>query len=310
VNNTNNDCTPYFLTADHCGYEASTSDLNYWVFYFNYEATSCSGTSPQYSNHTVTGCTLVACDTYGSTNTGSDFYLVKFKNNVPTSYNPYYNGWSRSTNVSNSGVGIHHPNGDIKKISTYQNTLSSGYTTHWSVSWVATANGHGVTEGGSSGSPLFNSNGRIIGTLTGGSSDCDATDQADYYGKFSYHWASNGSTSNKQLKPWLDPINSNPTEINGRGACGTDINTYIISQNNIDIYPNPATDYINIQLENSNVNSFILNIYDILGNLILNESVNNFQNVYILNISNYNRGTYILNIITDKDSYSLPFIVQ
>ncbi|HPB19550.1 MAG TPA: T9SS type A sorting domain-containing protein, partial [Bacteroidales bacterium] len=77
-----------------------------------------------------------------------------------------------------------------------------------------------------------------------------------------------------------------------------------------DIYPNPATDYINIQLENSNVNSFILNIYDILGNLILNESVNNFQNVYILNISNYNRGTYILNIITDKDSYSLPFIVQ
>ncbi|HRS69141.1 MAG TPA: T9SS type A sorting domain-containing protein, partial [Bacteroidales bacterium] len=310
VNNTNNDCTPYFLTADHCGYESSTSDLNYWVFYFNYEATSCSGTSPQYSNHTVTGCTLVACDTYGSTNTGSDFYLVKFKNNVPTSYNPYYNGWSRSTNVSNSGVGIHHPNGDIKKISTYQNTLSSGYTTHWSVRWVATANGHGVTEGGSSGSPLFNSNGRIIGTLTGGSSDCDATDQADYYGKFSYHWASNGSTSNKQLKPWLDPINSNPTEINGRGACGTDINTYIISQNNIDIYPNPATDYINIQLENSNVNSFILNIYDILGNLILNESVNNFQNVYILNISNYNRGTYILNIITDKDSYSLPFIVQ
>jgi len=284
--------------------------LNYWVFYFNYEATSCSGTSPQYSNHTVTGCTLVACDTYGSTNTGSDFYLVKFKNNVPASYNPYYNGWSRSTSVSNSGVCIHHPNGDIKKISTYQNTLSSGYTTHWSVRWVATANGHGVTEGGSSGSPLFNSNGKIIGTLTGGGSDCDATDQADYYGKFSYHWASNGSTSNKQLKPWLDPINSNPTEINGRGACGTDINTYIISQNNIDIYPNPATDYINIQLENSNVNSFILNIYDILGNLILNESVNNFQNVYILNISNYNRGTYILNIITDKDSYSLPFIVQ
>ncbi|OQC42704.1 MAG: hypothetical protein BWX61_01360 [Bacteroidetes bacterium ADurb.Bin035] len=53
-----------------------------------------------------------------------------------------------------------------------------------------------------------------------------------------------------------------------------------------------------------------MNIYDILGNLILNESVNNFQNVYTLNVSNYNKGTYILNIITDKDSFSLPFIVQ
>ncbi|MGB3902499.1 MAG: T9SS type A sorting domain-containing protein, partial [Bacteroidales bacterium] len=310
VNNTNNDCTPYFLTADHCGYESSTSDLNYWVFYFNYEATTCAGTFPQFSNHSVTGCTLVASDNFGATEIGSDFYLVKLKYNVPASYNPYYNGWSRSTNVSNSGVGIHHPNGDIKKISTYQNTLSSGYTTHWSVRWVATANGHGVTEGGSSGSPLFNSNGKIIGTLTGGSSDCSATDQPDYYGKFSYHWASNGSTSDKQLKPWLDPNNSNPIEINGRGICGTDIDSYIISQTNINLYPNPATEYINIILENSDINSFILNVYDILGNLIINEKINNYQNVYTLNIANYNRGTYILNIITDKDSFSLPFIIQ
>lgn len=310
VNNTNSDCTPYFLTADHCGYESSTSDLNYWVFYFNYEATTCSGTSPQFSNHTVTGCTFVASDNFGATEIGSDFYLVKLKYNVPASYNPYYNGWSRSTNVSNSGVGIHHPNGDIKKISTYQNILSSEFSTHWSVRWVATANGHGVTEGGSSGSPLFNSNGKIIGTLTGGSSDCSATDQPDYYGKFSYHWASNGSTSDKQLKPWLDPNNSNPIEINGRGICGTDIDSYIISQTNINLYPNPATEYINIILENSDINSFILNVYDILGNLIINEKINNYQNVYTLNIANYNRGTYILNIITDKDSFSLPFIIQ
>ncbi|MDI6832600.1 MAG: T9SS type A sorting domain-containing protein, partial [Bacteroidales bacterium] len=121
---------------------------------------------------------------------------------------------------------------------------------------------------------------------------------------------SNGSTSDKQLKPWLDPNNTSPTELNGRGACGTDINNYIISQTNIDLYPNPATDYINIILEKSNINSFILNVYDILGNLIVNESINDYQNVYTLNIVNYNRGTYILNIITDKDSFSLPFIVQ
>jgi hypothetical protein len=310
VNNTNNDCTPYFLTADHCGYESSTTELNYWIFYFNYEATTCTGTFPQFTNHTVSGCTFVASDNYGATNQGSDFYLVKFKNNVPATYNPYYNGWSRLTSISPSGVGIHHPNGDIKKISTYQNTLSSGYTTHWSVKWVATTNGHGVTEGGSSGSPLFNNNGKIIGTLTGGGSACNATDQSDYYGKFSYHWASNGTTPDKQLKPWLDPNNSNPLEINGRGICGTDIDSYIISLTNINLYPNPATDYINIIIEDSNINSFILNVYDILGNLIINEKINDYQNVYTLNIANYNRGTYILNIITDKDSFSLPFIVQ
>ena len=214
------------------------------------------------------------------------------------------------TGVQTCALPIYHPNGDIKKISTYQNTLSLGYSTHWSVRWVETDNGYGVTEGGSSGSPLFNNNGKIIGTLTGGGSDCSATDQRDYYGKFSYHWASNGTTSDKQLKPWLDPNNTNPTEINGRGACGSDIDSYIISQTNINLYPNPATDYINIILEDSNINSFMLNVYDILGNLIINEKINDYQTVYTLNIANYNKGTYILNIITDKDSFSLPFIIQ
>jgi hypothetical protein len=310
VNNTASDCTPYFLTADHCGYESSTSDLNYWVFYFNYEATTCSGTTPQYSNHTITGCTLISHDTYGATNTGSDFYLVKFKTNVPASYNPYFNGWTRSTTVSPSGVGIHHPNGDIKKISTYQNTLTAGYSTHWTVKWVATDNGHGITEGGSSGSPLFNNNGKLIGTLTGGSSDCSSTDLSDYYGKFSYHWSSNGTTSDKQLKPWLDPNNSNPTEINGRGACATDVNTYNILKSSINIYPNPASSYLNISLENADINSFILNIFDILGNLIISENITNYSGIYTLNISSIENGTYILNIITNNDTFTLPFIVQ
>ncbi|NLA24738.1 MAG: PKD domain-containing protein, partial [Bacteroidales bacterium] len=76
----------------------------------------------------------------------------------------------------------------------------------------------GVTEGGSSGSPLFSNNKLIVGTLTGGSSDCGlpAQNQSDLYGKFDYHWESNGGADNVRLKPWLDPNNTGATILQGR----------------------------------------------------------------------------------------------
>ncbi|MDZ7845751.1 MAG: hypothetical protein U5L96_02660 [Owenweeksia sp.] len=52
--------------------------------------------------------------------------------------------------------------------------------------WAATANGHGVTEGGSSGCPLLDADGLIRGVLTGGLATCVANTDPDYYGKFSY----------------------------------------------------------------------------------------------------------------------------
>lgn len=221
VNNTLEDGTPYFLTADHCGGTASASDRNQWIFYFNYESAGCSnpGSSPAYNSKT--GATLKA---RGDIDGGSDFQLVQLNSSVPSYYNVYYNGWDRSGSSSSSGVGIHHPSGDIKKISTYNSTLTSStwngsgyvgaYNAHWRTSWISTANGYGVTEGGSSGSPIFNSSGRVLGTLTGGSTSCNDP-YWDYYGKFSYHWQSNGSSSSVRLKPWLDPNNSGVTYLDG-----------------------------------------------------------------------------------------------
>lgn len=220
INNTLQDFTPYFLTADHCGVNSTTSDYSQWVFYFNYEAISCSNPSTSPSYVSMTGCTKVANGGNQGTS-GSDFRLLLFNTNVPLSYNVYFNGWDRASSASTGGVGIHHPAGDIKKISTYTSTLTtsswngSGYSSHWKVYWASTTNGHGVTEGGSSGSPLFNNQGLIVGTLTGGSSYCSSPNNPDYYGKFSYHWESNGSTAAVHLKEWLDPNNSGVTSLSG-----------------------------------------------------------------------------------------------
>jgi len=225
INNTSGDFTPYILTADHCafysGQYVTAQDLRQWIFYFNYEAPGCDTPLREPTYRSMTGATLVAHG--GNTGTtGSDFYLVLMDQKVPGTYDPYFNGWNRDNVVSDGGVCIQHPEGDIKKISTYDTpTVSSewngnGLQSHWRVQWQATAHGHGVTEGGSSGSPLFNQAGLIIGTLTGGESSCDNPNGHDYFGKFYWHWQSNGTTAATHLSDWLDPAATGEHQLPGR----------------------------------------------------------------------------------------------
>ena len=227
INNTSQDCKPYFLTALHCGVSATTANMTQWKFYFKYEAPSCTNpsTAGTLDDYFITGCIRIADSGDNGGDSGSDFLLVKLGSSTneattitnlkSANFSAYWNGWNANTTATTGGVGIHHPAGDIKKISTFSgSTISAGWngnglSSHWRQSWSSNSNGHGVTEGGSSGSPLFNnSQGYIIGTLTGGSSSCNSPTSQDYYGKMSYHWTSNGTTNAERLKPWLDPTNS------------------------------------------------------------------------------------------------------
>ncbi len=221
INNTAHDGTPYFLTAGHCGDEADTEDHLYWQFYFNFERPGCSNQgTPEYNM--ITGCSLLAS---AGITSASDFRLLLLNQTPPKHWLPYYNGWSRLDEPAQSGAGIHHPAGDAKKISTFTNELNSTTPTiseqqmapnsAWQLNWLPTDNGHGVVEGGSSGSPLFNEYGLIVGTLTGGSSSCTNPYTPDYYGKFSYHWDKNGVVDVRQLVPFLDPLETGETEIPG-----------------------------------------------------------------------------------------------
>lgn len=226
VNNTSYDFLPYVFTADHCarnnsGQYSTESDLNQWMFYFNYESETCENPSDEPSYVSTTGASLKANVGGGSVQMGSDFCLVLLNDEIPPAVRPYYNGWSHIDVPSPSGVGIHHPSGDIKKISTYTNPLITAswnsYTPnmYWEMRWSPTQNGHGVTEGGSSGSPLFSNDGYIVGQLTGGQASCANPNAPDYYGKFAVSWESNGTTPDRQLKPWLDPANTGVQTLRG-----------------------------------------------------------------------------------------------
>lgn len=250
VNNTLNDGKPYVLTADHCYSNPAT-----WIFRFNWQSADCNNPASSPTFESLSGAVLRARAT------ASDFCLVEITgglqgNSVPLSYNPYFSGWDNTGNIPASGAGIHHPSGDIKKISFENDPListtfgSCPANSHWGVThWDS-----GVTEGGSSGSPLFDQNHRIIGQLHGGASACGASALSDEYGKFSVSWNPTSSDSTSQLKYWLDPTNSgaqfsdgfdpnnttpvavdpgltNPQGVSGT-FCGAEVSPQVTIQNN------------------------------------------------------------------------------
>lgn len=217
INNTMNDGKPYVLTANHC-YSTPTS----WIFRFNWQAAGCSnpGSSPTFSS--LSGAVLRA------RRTPSDFCLVEItgglvNNTVPAAYNPYFSGWDNTGAIPTSAVSIHHPDGDIKKISFDDDPLvvsqgmgSSEPNSTWTLHWDRNT----TTEGGSSGSPLFDQNHRIIGQLWGGGASCSNLNSADYYGRLANSWNPAGSNSTNHLKTWLDPTNTGATIVDGFNPAG------------------------------------------------------------------------------------------
>ncbi len=194
VNNVRQDLTPYFLTANHClGGESS------WIFMFNYESPGCNNQNgPTYM--TVQGSTLL------DNSSSSDFALLRLQEDIPESYEVHYAGWDASGNTPSTPVGIHHPSGDIKKISfDYNNASNAG--NYWDVNnWE-----DGTTEPGSSGSPLFDGNSkRIVGQLYGGTASCTSITY-DTYGKVSTSWGLG-------LRDYLDPDNTGTTVMDGMDA--------------------------------------------------------------------------------------------
>lgn len=210
INNTAQDGTPYLLTAAHCVDDDENAQKS--IYFFNYESIILGQDGNK--EQTLVGSQVMA------TKPGMDFTLLKLSEAVPSSYRPYYSGWDRNDENLEFAVAIHHPQGDVKKISktfskviayaTFHNTeLNFDKESHWEIErWNV-----GVSEGGSSGSPLFNENHRIIGDLTGGAAKCE-NPTGDSYQMFSLAWNSSDAYG-QQLKHWLDPLNLDVMALDG-----------------------------------------------------------------------------------------------
>lgn len=302
INDVPQDGTPYFLTANHCtdGTEST------WVFRFNWESPDCSNTNGP-TNQSVSGSIVRA------QNAASDFALLQLNSVPPPSYNVYYAGWSNLDVPADSTVCIHHPNGDIKKISFAPGVTASatysGAMTWQTAEWYDGLQ-NGATEPGSSGSPLFDTHHRIIGQLYGGPSSCSSGvgQRHDFYGKFACSWDS-GATTATRAKEWLDPQNTGLTMVDGMNAVSpvqnnTGISSVIsptLAANSCDLTVTPVVVLYNYGINpitqviiNYNIDGGSNSTFNWSGNLAPSSSVS----VNLPSITSPSAGAHTLNAST------------
>ena len=312
VNNTAEDCTPYILSAHHCATDdndinATPSDFAQWVFRFNFQHKNCTS-QLIIGSYSRTGSVKIANSTNNGGILGSDYLLLELTEDLDESKTPYFNGWDATGAGGNSGVAIHHPAGDEKKISTYDEALtSSNWSTspggsHWRVKWIGTANGHGVSEGGSSGSPIFNEDGLVVGQLSGGMSECEDINPngqtlPDLYGKMSYNWT--GQANVQFIGIHLDPVGNGSTKVMGGNyylcSLGDGTVNGITEQKQLEgvkLFPNPASKELYISLETTE--NLDVEIYNHLG-----EEIVKFKGYLVndpINISYLSSGIYFVKV--------------
>ena len=207
LNNTNQQNQPLLATAQHC--ILSQADADRSVFVFGYESPWCDGPDGRVS-HSLSGSLL------RSTNDYIDFTMVELNDFPPVTYKPYFAGWDVTGNTPVSSASIHHPQGDVKKISKdYNSPSTSSFSTFKPNSfWQILQWDTGTTEGGSSGAPLFDQNKRVVGLLSGGEAVCGRSVN-DYFAKLSVSYNISDLLW-KQLKGWIDPAQSGLKILNGR----------------------------------------------------------------------------------------------
>ncbi len=332
VNNTGNstgNCKPYLLTATHC--EASNSTANtafaQMLIRFNFEKQQCTGGAPAEVN-TLTGAYFRARSNYVAAvppSINGDFLLLEPKDKIPAAWDVYLSGWNRADNLPATltlpkrYIGFHHPAGDVKKIATSSGISpngdaggSMGPGTHWQMYPIDT----GGIEGGSSGSGLFDGEGRLVGIASvAGSLDesCTATGKpgrtANFYtyvqySKLSLNWdySQDGTDASRKLKPWLDPQGSGVLTLDAvKSDCSASGNGIVLpgtqlADDAIAVGPNPLRDdklrlYVRLQ-QAANLQ---IDIYDGAGTLRRSFRTGRVQHdEFTLDLSGLARGMYLL----------------
>jgi hypothetical protein len=238
---------PYALSAYHCinspeGWNTLTTSANvgdklYFIFSYNFEELTCNDSiypSNLGEDISIKGSIVV------SGNAKGDFALFQLNEAPPIEYQPYYAGWDALTQtLPTQGLSISHPYGYDKRyaiqddnISLMPTDVNDGVKPFYKIAPNTTAqqlkdivvndNGEmfgltfdrGATTPGSSGSPFFNQNSRIVGTLSGGSVACEVqsnitkpngnNDFIETYGRLWYYYEKYDATPNSNFDVPID----------------------------------------------------------------------------------------------------------
>lgn len=337
INNTGNsttNCTPYIITATHCQGSGSLADTSFdqMMVRFNFERPDCAGLMAT-NALSMTGVNVLSRANYDESwdveQINGDFMVYGLREAIPSSYGAVLAGWDRNssivTNVTapKKFIGFHHPHGDNKKLTSSQSIVShswpSGTPSASGTRWFQNIS-EGYLAPGSSGSGLFDGDGRLIGMASvasitenvedscffnSGGDDVYAMDII-WYDKLSHAWeySVDGTAANRRVQPWLDPANTGVTTLDPvTSACApiqaTSINKISSELDaNITVFPNPSYDgNLRLQYNLKAATDLKIAVLDVSGRTVYNSNVNKAgSGSKTLHLSNLPNGMYFIKI--------------
>ena len=207
-----NSAIPYFITANHCldtSGEASTVEA-----YFDYTSPCGSCDDGIDDEPRTLGSTVM------STNKTSDYTLLRLDQPAPSG--TAFLSWNNTPIANTDNLPLYrisHPAGAPQAYSAQEVDVDRATCRSWPRgSWIYSTDTVGATEGGSSGSPVVNADGELVGQLSGAcgynvNDPCDNVQNATVDGAFAAYFSA--------VEPYLGSSTS-CTDADGDGYCASE----------------------------------------------------------------------------------------
>ena len=281
INNSQSNATPYAVMASSSMIGAPSS----LSFQFGLDDNRCLIESSSCDLFTVNGAELVCRDSI------TGLSLLRLNQAPPAEQAAYYAGWNVGETSSGVYYCVQHPMGMAKSFAQYQAPFLAGSNDMPNALGLSNSN-VGSTSEGSVGSPLYDSEFRVVGVFVGGSSHCEAENGADYFVLLKDVWST--------FKAFLDPLQTGEEKIPGRETLQKStekLNEWIV-------YPNPSSKELRI-LSSDNLDIFYWELYDASGRLQLH-----VRSSAALDVSSLDDGIYVSKAFTSQGVITTPVLIS